>query len=183
MSTSKEELAFISDKNLRKTIEDAIQYIYLILENSRNSESDLFKEETYRVIVLYVISIIEAILVFIYNERGVKMTYVDYKYPEQVSKKITHKDAPEYPVVIAVQKTLDKPDKTIGLVALVEFFIKSKLMKKEFGAEILEINDIRNTFHFTKPRNKITCEIETVEGALDLLVRVIKKAPKALAHK
>ncbi|MDO8743182.1 MAG: hypothetical protein Q7J30_01310, partial [Candidatus Azambacteria bacterium] len=60
-----EKLDFIQDNELRKTIENAIQYIYIIFDQAKDSKSELYKEETYRVIVLYVISVIEAILLYV----------------------------------------------------------------------------------------------------------------------
>lgn len=43
-----EKLDFIQDNELRKTIEDAIQYIYIIFDQAKDSKSELYKEETYR---------------------------------------------------------------------------------------------------------------------------------------
>ena len=51
------DLDFIKDKELRSTLENSIEYIYALFEESKNGEQkQLYKEETYRVIILYVIS-------------------------------------------------------------------------------------------------------------------------------
>ena len=66
---------------------------------------------------------------------------------------------------------------------MVHFMKNNNLMRKETAQKILDINDIRNTFHFTKPRNKITCEIDGVEKAFELLLKVIENAPATIGRK
>ncbi len=178
-----EELNFIQDNELRKTIEDAIQYIYIIFDQAKDSTSELYKEETYRVIILYVISVIEAILLYVLKSRDEKMTYIEYKHVTPLSRKFFHSEIPKGPIVVAVQKEQVKTNSQIGLVELVDFMKDGGLMKNQFAKEILKANDIRNTFHLTKSRSQIKCDIGTVEKSLELLVKVIKNAPKAIAFK
>src|ERR1035437_2104187 len=97
-------LDFIADESLRKTIEDAIQYIYIIFDQTEASDSALYKEETYRVIVLYVISVIEAILLYVLKTRGEKIEYIEYKYVTSLPREFIYKEVPENSVVVAVQK-------------------------------------------------------------------------------
>ncbi len=178
-ASSNEELDFIEDAELRKIIDDAIQYIYIIFHQAKNSDNALYKEETYRVIVLYIISIIEAILLYVLKIENKHITKIEYKFPTPFSNKFIHKDIPDSPVIIAVQKKENKDNYQIGLFELVSFMKKEKIISESFTQKILNANDIRNTFHFTKPRNKITCEIDVVEKTFDLLSEVIKKLSKA----
>ena len=64
---------------------------------------------------------------------------------------------------------------------LVDFMKNSGLMEDKFAEEVLNANDIRNTFHLTKSRSQIKCEIETVEKSFELLIRTIGKAPRAIS--
>lgn len=174
------DLEFIKDKELRETLENAIEYIYALFENSKNNEQkELYKEETYRVIILYVISAIEAVLLYFYKERGEKMEYPEYKFITLLPKEYIHIGRKGLPVVIAVQEKAEKKEYQIGLHDLVTFLKSKKLIKEETAVDILELNDIRNTFHFNKPRAKC-CDLERVESALKLLVHTIKNAPLAL---
>ena len=177
------DLSFLKKQELSKTIEDSIQYIQIILEESEKQKSDLYREETYRVILLYVISIIEAILIRVLELRKEQIISTDYKYISPIGEKFKHNELPKGNVVVAVQEKNKKDTRRIGLVELVNFMKKNELMMKETAEEILEINDIRNTFHFTKPRDKITCEIETVEKAFELLVKIIERGPSAIEFK
>ena len=182
-ASTQDELSFIKDKELKRIIEDSIQYISLIFDNTKKSSNNLYKEETYRVIILYVISIIEAILLYILKRRREKITYVQYKFANPVQESFRHTELPYSTVVIAVQKEEVRDERKIGLTDLVAFMEKRHAIDETFATKILDANNIRNTFHFTKPRDKITCEIETVENALELLVDTIHKAPKAIVHK
>ena len=181
--SNKNDLSFLKNEELSKTIEDSIQYIQIILEESEKHESALYKEETYRVILLYVISIIEAILIKVLELRKEQIISTEYKYVSLLDKKLKHADLPKGKVVIAVQEKTKKDSRRIGLVELVNFMQKNGLMEKQITQDILDINDIRNTFHFTKPRDKITCEIIIIEKALELLVNIIKKAPDTIKLK
>lgn len=178
------DLDFIEDTELRKTLENSIEYIYALFEQSKAKEQNkLYQEETYRVIVLYVVSAIEAVLLYFYKVRGEKITYPEYKFVQILPVQYAHEDKEGSPVVVAVQETLEKKEHQIGLQDLATFFKGKKLILEKTVGEILELNSLRNTFHFNKPRTDFTCDLKRVESALQLLVRTLRNAPKALAVK
>ncbi len=171
---------FIKDKELRTTLENSIEYIYALFEESKKGEQkQLYKEETHRVIILYVISAIEAVLLYFYKERGEKIEYIEYKFVEALSNDYNHKKKGGLPVVVAVQEKVERKEHQIGLYDLVVLFRDKKRIKDKTAKDILELNDIRNTFHFSKPRMK-NCDLKDVESALNLLVYVLQGAPRAL---
>lgn len=170
---------FISDGDLRIKLENSIEFIYSLFERSKiEKEVPLYKEETYRVIILYVISVIEAILLYFYKERGEKIEHFEYKYPERLMD-YCHKEKQNFEVVVAVREKIEQKENQVGLHALVDLFRSKNLIRKETADSILELNDIRNTFHLCKPRTK-KCGISHVESALKLLVHTIENAPIAL---
>ncbi len=171
-------LDFIKDKDLRKTLEDSIEYIYALFEQSKNDgQKELYREETYRVIILYIISAIEAVLLYFYKIRGEKIEYLEYKFVQTLPPKYEHREKIGLPVIIAVQEKLEKQEQQIGLHDLVIFFKTKKLIKEKTSNDILELNDLRNTFHFNKPRAK-NCDSQRVEVALQLLVYILERAPE-----
>jgi hypothetical protein len=177
------DLGFIKDKGLRDTLGNSIEYIYALFENSKEGEQkDLYKEETYRVIILYVISAIEAVLLYFFKERGEKMENFEYRFVQSLPREYVHTLKKGLPVIVAVQEKIERKEYQIGLQNLVTFFKGKKLIEEKTADEILELNDIRNTFHFNKPRTK-NCDLVRVESALKLLVYAIEKAPKALKKK
>lgn len=176
------DLDFIKDDDLRETLDNAIKYIYVLYEQSKKNDSeDLYLEETYRIVILYVVSAIEAILLYFYKERGEKITYIEYKCVHTIPEYESNLK-PDFPVVIAVQEMVKKKEHQIGLHDLVLFFKSKKLMHDKTAVRILAVNDVRNTFHFNKPRAK-KCDLSQVEDALNLLLYVLEHAPKALMSK
>jgi hypothetical protein len=177
------EFDFIKNKELKLTLENSIEYIYALFEESKKGEQkQLYKEETYRVIILYIISAIEAVLLYFYKERKEKIEYLEYKFVQSVSKNYIHKEKKDLPVVIAVQEKKEREEHQIGLYDLVILFRDKKLINLKTSKNILKLNNIRNTFHFSKPRIQ-KCDLKDVESALNLLVYVLQKFPKSLTLK
>lgn len=177
------DLDFINDPKLRKTLEDSIEYIYALYERSKSDGlHKLYQEETYRVIILYVVSAIEAISLYFYKVRGDKIQYAEYKFVNVLLPEYEHTGKKGLPVVVAVQEKIEKKEHQLGVHELVTFFRDKKLMTRKTAEDILDINDVRNTFHFSKLRTK-TCDLKRVERALQLLVHTIKNAPKSLELK
>ncbi|MBU3979355.1 hypothetical protein KKE68_06700 [Patescibacteria group bacterium] len=177
------DLDFVKDDELRKTIEDSIEYIYALYEQSKDSgQKELFREETCRVIVLYIVSAIEAILLYFYKERREKIKSTEYKFIETLPSDFEHSGKPGLPVVVAVQEKVEKAEHQIGLHDLVMFFKNKNLIQEKTVEDILELNDVRNTFHFSKSRVK-KCDSNRVEAALQLLLYTLERAPGALRKK
>lgn len=173
------DLDFIKDDELRKTLEDSIEYTYALYEQSKAiKQKELYQEETYRVIILYVVSAIEAVLLYFYKEQEEKMAYIEYKcvwtLPDYESVK-----KPGLPVVIAVQINVEKEDHQIGLRELVGFFETKGFIPEKTANDILELNDVRNTFHFSKHRSK-KCDVSRVNSAFALLLDTLERIPKTL---
>lgn len=174
------DIDFIKDKELRKKVEDSIEYSYVLHERSNDDkQKELYREETRRVIILYIISAIEAILLYFYKERGEKIEYLEYRFVQILPQEYRHSGKTGFPVAVAVQEKLEKKEHQIGLHDLVLFFKDKKLIQEKTATDILELNDVRNTFHFSKLREK-PCDVKRVESAFSLLVHTIEKAPKVL---
>ena len=147
------------------------------------SGNDLFKEESYRVVILYVVAIIEAILLFLYKTHGEELTLTEYKYIQTLPAEYTHSGELESRIIIAVPRKMKRPEHQIGLFELIGFFKSKKLIQEETAESILNLNNIRNTLHLSKPRAEVKCDLKQVESAFKLLVRTIERAPKTLIKK
>jgi len=174
------KLDFIKDPALRKTIEDSFLYIAAIFDQAKKSKYKLYREETFQVIILYVISITESILLYIFHSRGEKMKYNDYSYVHCLPAKFKYSDASGNPLVIAIQVRKEKSDYQIGLIELLNFM--KDYVPKNIAVRIIRANEIRNTYHFLKPRDRIFFNVKTVERTLDLLVKVIEMSPKLITE-
>src|SRR3990167_8531906 len=129
---NEDELDFITDNILRKTNEESVEYVHVLSEESKKEDkSVLYKEETYRVIILYIVSIIEAVLLYLYKRQSDKITYTDYKFISPLHEDYQHARDRESPVIIAVQKTIEKVEHQIRMFELVFFFKEKKFMREE----------------------------------------------------
>jgi len=173
-------LDFIKDQELRKNIEGSIEYMYLLYDRTLKEMDKDFKMETYRVITLYVASIIEAVFLYTYRQKGKSLIITDYKLPSQLTDKITHKDLPRGRVVIIVQIKREAKDREMTFDKLITFFEEEKLMPQGFLEKVRKIKDIRNTFHLSMSRKHIKCDTKAVEESLKVLVDVLNKVPIVL---
>ncbi len=174
------ELDFIKDLDLKRTLENSLDFVYSFRERFEDfPENKFHQEENHRIVILYVVSAIEALLLYFYKDRGEKTVNTDYKFIHTLPNEFIHCKKSFSPVVIAVQEKTEKLDRNITLRDLVSFFKDKKLIQEVTANKILELNDVRNTFHFSKPRAK-NCDLARVESALNLLVYTLERAPKAL---
>jgi hypothetical protein len=174
------DLAFITDAALRQRVEDAIEYIYTLYEESKGSDkNDLYRTETYRVIILYTISIIEAVLFYLYERKGMTIKKLEYKEKQSLPTKYLHSDT-KGRVIIAVEKSSEKSESEISLKELIQFFVTNKVLKKETAEKLHEIMRTRNSVHL-RQKGHGSCSVEQVEESLDFLVYVLTHAPKSLS--
>lgn len=169
------DLQFISNEKLRERIGDALSYILVLDANARQSNEIVFKFETYRVIILYAHSIIEALLHEAYGKLEEEIERVEYKDPSSLSKNFTHKEFKDGEVVIAVRKSVVKTEREIGFFELVQF-LEDKILKPETVERMKKLNDLRNSFHLKKV-DSILCKEADVDEALQLLELTLARIP------
>jgi hypothetical protein len=170
---------FIKDKALQAILNKSTFYLLYLYGQSNTIDDDSHKEETYRVIILYVVSVIEAILFYFYKQYDKKILKIEYSNIQSLPQQYINKDKNDSIVVIATQSKTERKEETIGISELINFFKSEKKIHKKTVQEILKINNIRNTFHLNKTRNNI-CDIKHVESAINLLIHTIQTAPNSL---
>lgn len=172
-------LAFIENEKLRKTLEESMWFISALgVDLKSDNRNALYREETCRVIILYVVSSIEAVLLYLYKRRGEKMVKSEYRHVHQLPNAYAYGRKTGARVVVAMQETIERKDYEIGLHDLVTFF-KGRILLEKTAEKILSLNDVRNTFHLSKSREK-RCDDAWVESALAVLVHVLENAPHAI---
>lgn len=173
------DLAFIVDHSLRQRIEDSIEYIYTLYEDSKQSDkNELYITETYRVIILYTVSIIEAVLFYIYEKRGSVLTKTEYKEKEYLVETYRNDKVPGK-LVIAVERVTDKKESEISLKELIQFLCTENVIKKETEEKLLSLIKTRNSVHLRQSGGGL-CSVDDVDDALQLLVYVLTHAPRSI---
>lgn len=172
------DTAFIKNKAAKARIDDSITYIFALYKDARNNQSKSFQTETCRVIILYTISIIEALLHEAYAIVPEKITKEIYKDPRIIDGGYTHRANKDCSVVLNVRCTVEKPEREIQFNELLQF-LKQKVLHPKTVQRLEKVNSLRNTFHLRK-LGKSGCTTKDVEEALSLLDLMLNEIPKLL---
>lgn len=172
-------LNFITDKDLRDRVEKSVRYTLVLFKDSDKNSDAVHREEANRVIVLYVISIIEAIIFFFYEQSKEKIMKTEYVNITNLPDTYSDISKPGFQLVIATRQEVERKTSQLGLVNIVNFFRGKGLILQTTADSILELNDISNTFHLSKKRS-VECTNEKVNEAVELLIHTIKHAPNSL---
>lgn len=81
----------------------------------------MFKEETYRVVILYLMSCVEASLLYFYgNKKKIKRS--EYKFITRLPSDFANKHRPNDKIIIASETETEIPDYQLGLHELTNHF-------------------------------------------------------------
>ena len=85
------ELDFIKDLDLKRTLENSLDFVYSFRERFEDfPENKFHQEENHRIVILYVVSAIEALLMYFYKDRGEKTVNTDYKFIHTLPNEFIH---------------------------------------------------------------------------------------------
>lgn len=161
----KESFDFISDQNVRSNIIDSIDFssaLQLISEKIPQEN----REESYRTIILYAASIIEALLLYYLSEKNLFLSEDKFIHISILPNQFQN-DLGE--IVVAIRKTVKRNDADFSKV--IDFL--EKMLGKNLAKNIHKIRETRNTFHLLKTRTKI--QEKDVEHANATLLKLVKK--------
>ena len=119
------DLSFISDLSLRKKIIDAIETIsglYLFEQDAKYALG--LKKEIRRVLILYSASIIEAVLLYLYNKGKFSLSKIDYSDVRVLPNPYQFDQS--FKLVIAKQIEIPKKDRELMLDVLLKFFSEKR---------------------------------------------------------
>ena len=177
------DAGFIGDEKVRQRVENALEHILVLYEESKQTSNPKYKTEKYRTIILYVVSILEAVLFAVYAERENKIKKPEYKWKQKLSNKYICIDDGgnrcDGSTVIALKQSTDKAELEIGFQELTSFLVDEKVLKKETAERMCAISGLRNTFHFRKLGSH-NCALTDVEEAFELLEYSLKHSRRFL---
>ncbi|MEK7502305.1 MAG: hypothetical protein AAB609_02160 [Patescibacteria group bacterium] len=166
------DLSFISDLSLRKKIIDAIETIsglYLFEQDAKYALG--LKKEIRRVLILYSASIIEAVLLYLYNKGKFSLSKIDYSDVRVLPNPYQFDQS--FKLVIAKQIEIPKKDRELMLDVLLKFFSEKKIISKELEKNIKKVKDFRNTFHLSKSRSGLLVSTRMVQISTDAVYETI----------
>lgn len=173
------DLDFITDSVLRQRIEDSVEYVYTTLELSKDAtKNETFRSETHRVIILYIASIIEAVLFYLYVKREVHIPKEEYKKVHEIGNGYINTEVPSGKVIVATVRMVNKKESEISFKELVTFLEAQEVLKNETSMKMISLFNMRNSFHLRK-QQELPCTIADVEKYLELLLYTLTNVAKS----
>lgn len=163
-------------------MEDSLNYIFTLYETTKKEDSsNIYTQETYRVLVLYCTSIIEALLFEFYHLQKKDIVRTEYKDSQKLSSVYQNNRQPHGDVVITTRFQREANEAEIGLNELISFLHPTPL-KQQTRDRLLQLNALRNSFHLRKI-GSTQCTRANVEEALELLYLVFTNTEKRTGNK
>lgn len=160
-------LDFITPSTLRSNIKESLSYVGFLYTLSETIDT-VYKDETIRTIVLYNSAVVEALLLFRAKKRKIKFPEEKFTYTHSIPK-IFQQDKKN--IILALHTTTEKPENRVWFRDLVRE--QKDFLGKKLSQNIIEMYDIRNTFHLSKKRSGL--DSKKVESSSKLVLDVIKK--------
>lgn len=164
---------FISNQKVKSNIINSIDFsstLWLLSEKIPEKN----REESYRTIILYTASIIEALLLYYFSEKKLSFEEEKFTHVARLGSQFQNNLGE---VVVAIRKSEERKDP--------DFFncinYLEKTLGKNLSKSIHKIRDTRNTFHLLKTRKKI--KENDIKYANEILLKLVKKIQTKLEFK
>lgn len=165
-------LDFITSKALRKNMVESIEFAAWLWIFAQEIENK-YKDEMFRTIILYNISIVEALLLF--RAKRIKIKFFKYDYKESAELPKTFHPAGRQVFVTFRDKTTRNESQVwfYELIKEQKDFLDTTLHK-----QVVDLQDIRNTFHLSRPRSILSPE--KVDESFAVVLKIINKIRKEI---
>ena len=161
----KDSFDFISDQKVKNNIINSIGFsstLWLLTE--RIPEAN--REESYRTIILYTASIIEALLLYYLSKKNLFLEEEKFTHTAPLGSNFQNNLGE---VVVAIRKMEKRPIPDFSKA--IDFL--EKVLGKSLSKSLHKIRETKNTFHLLKSRK--TIKENDVEQANDILLKLVKK--------
>lgn len=159
---------FITPIAFRKNIIESVEFTAWLWVTAQGIELK-YIDDINRTIILYNISIIEALLFFRVKKKKIKFLVQEYKHPHQLPAEFGKSNKI---VVLAFRESTPKPDAQIWLSDLLKE--QKDFLGKKLYEQIKELQDVRNTLHLSKKRSERLTLAKSQES-FDSLLAVVTK--------
>ena len=161
----KDGFDFISDQKVKDNIIQSIEFSSVLwLLNEKIPEAH--REESFRTIILYTASIIEALLLYYLSAKKLSLEEEKFIYTARLGNNFQNNLGE---VVVAIRKMEKRPipdfSKTIDFL--------EKILGKNLSKSMHKIRETKNTFHLLKSRTKI--KESDVKYANETLLKLVNK--------
>lgn len=167
--------SFVTPKALRNNIVESVEfaaYLWVLTQTVENK----FKDEAVRTVILYNISIIEALLLFWAKKQKIKFYDEKYHHATSLAREFQRTDQD---LVVAYRSKREREESRIWLHDLI---VKGQqFLGKELRNEVASLQDIRNTFHLSRVRRALS--LKKAAGSFDVVLQVVNKVEKEVLRR
>lgn len=162
-----EAFDFITPKQLRNNIIDSFEFVARFWLLALKIEPR-YEDEMSRTIILYNISIIEALLLFSAKKRKIKFLELTYKIPTALPEQFQNS---KEVLVLAYQSKTEKKENRVWLQDLIKEH--KSFLGDSLHSDITDLQSIRNTFHLSANRSVLT--LKRAEKSFDTVLKLFTK--------
>lgn len=141
----------IADNKLRQDVDDALLFIVYLIDASIKVSEKRHKEEFYRVIILYIASVIEAICLYIIETKNITFTKIECKHIQQLPQ-LPDVTVTSGKLVIAIQKEKNVQMKDMPFKESIDLLNTNKVISDELSKKLHLLRETRNTHHLYRRR-------------------------------
>lgn len=166
---------FVTPKALRKNIVESVKFANWLWTLAQEVDQE-YKDEMVRTIILYNISITEALLLFRAKQQKIQFYDEVYLNSNTLPKIFQHTDQE---LIIAYR---DKKKRDESRVWFNELIRENKIfLGKSLNKQISDLQSTRNTFHLSRARSVLS--ITKAEESFDIVLKLINKLQKEYSKK
>lgn len=162
---------FVTPKAFRNNIVESVEFAAWLWVLTQKTE-DKYQDEMVRTVILYNISIVEALLLFWAKKH--KKKFFEDKYTDKYTLPTALQGTSGKKLLVAHFSKVEKSDSRIWLHDLIAE--GKQLLGENLHDRVADLQDIRNTFHLSKPRRVLSPK--KAEGSFDMVLEVVNKIKK-----
>ena len=164
---------FVTPKAFRTNIVESVEFVGWLWVLAQKTE-EKYQDEMVRTVILYNMSIVEALLLFWAKKQ--KKKFFEDKYTDKhiLPNELQGVNGKE--LLIAHFSRVEKNDTRVWFHDLIAE--GKQLLGKGLHTRVVDLQDIRNTFHLSKSRRVLS--FKKAEGSFDVVLEVVNKIKKDL---
>ena len=165
--------SFVTPKAFRTNIAESVKFVVWLWVLAQKIEQE-YRDESVRTVILYNMSIVEALLLFWTKKK--KKKFFEDKYTDKYTLPSALQGTIDKELLVAHFSKVEKSDTRVWFHDLIAEC--KQLLGKDLHDRVIDLQDIRNTFHLSKTRRALS--LKKAEGSFDVVLEVVNKIKKDL---
>lgn len=163
--------SFVTPKAFRTNIVESVEFVAWLWVLAQKIE-EKYQDESVRTVILYNMSIVEALLLFWAKKH--KKKFFEDKYTDKHTLPTTFQGATGKELLVVHFSRVEKNDTRVWFHDLIAE--GKQLLGKDLHDRVIDLQDIRNTFHLSKARRGLS--LKKAGNSFDVVLEVINKIKK-----